>query len=109
MPVKTPEEAREFVKKWMDDRKVFQKDSNNDTVYFAYDGACNTGVNFSVQQPKDVVRALGVTAKMLIPIEHLKILSDLDQLKRSEFFRDLSRNLMLIYPSFQLGVVYVCR
>jgi hypothetical protein len=103
MPTQTPEEAAVFVKRWMDDRKLFNKDSSNDTVYFSYDGTCTTGVNISIQQPKDVVRTVGVTAKMLIPPHALKILSDLDQAKRGEFFRILSRNLMFVSPSFAIG------
>jgi hypothetical protein len=103
MPVETPEEAAAFVKRWMNDRRLFNKESTNDTVYFSYDGTCNTGVNISIQQPKDVVRAVGVTAKMLIPPYHLKILSVLDRLKRSEFFRNLNQNLMFIPPAFAIG------
>jgi len=103
MLVSTPEEAKAFVKRWMDDRKVFLKDSSDDTFFFAYDGACGNGVNFSAQQPKDVVRAVGITAKMLFPPQHLKILSDLDPTKRNEFFGNFRRRLLLVSPSFQLG------
>lgn len=103
MPIKTPEDAASFVRRWMEDRKLFKKDSSNDSVYFSYDGTCDTGVNVSIQQPKDVVRAVGVTAKMLIPPHHLKILGDLDRVKRSEFFTTLQRNLMFVSPTFTIG------
>ena len=103
MPVKTPEEAKKFVKTWMVDRKVFKKDSASDAVHFQYEGTCATGVNFSIQHPKDMIRVVGATVKMLIDPNHLKIIDEFSIQKRAEFFKTLSDRLIFIPPAFELG------
>ena len=103
MPVKTPEEAKEFVKTWMVDRKVFKRDSLSETVHFQYEGTCVTGVNFSIQHPKDMVRVVGITVKMLIDPNHIKIIDKSGPRKREKFYRNLSDRLIFVPPAFQLG------
>jgi len=106
MPVQNSAEASKLIRKWMEDRKVFKSDSsdaNKDTVQFSYDGTCNNGVNFTIQQPKDMVRVVGITTKMLFAPIHLKKISSFDQHRRDKFFRDLTKSLLLIPPSFFFG------
>ena len=103
MPVKTPEEAKEFVKRWMVDRKVYKNDSTGDAVHFQYEGTCSTGVNFSIQHPNDMVRVVGITVKMLIDPHHLKILAEFSTQRREEFLRNLANRLIFVSPAFQFG------
>jgi hypothetical protein len=103
MPVKTPEEAKEFVRTWMVDRKVYKNDTTSDAVHFQYDGICSTGVNFSIQHPKDMIRVVGVTVKMLIDANHLKMLTQFSSQKRAKFLKNLSDRLIFVPPAFQFG------
>lgn len=106
MPVKTPEEAMSFVRTWMNDRKVFKSDisdKNKDNTYFSYEGASGIGINFSVQQPKDLVRVVGVTARLLIDSNQQKAFSDLDAQERNEFLKRLSNNLLYADPTYAVG------
>jgi hypothetical protein len=106
MSVNTPEEAKEFVRRWMVDRGVFRSDisdKNKDTVHFSYEGTCNTGVNFSIQQPTDMTRVVGVTTRLLFDPHHLKVLVDFGQQRRNDFLKKLSGRLLFARPSFVFG------
>jgi hypothetical protein len=105
MQVKNPDEAKEFVKRWMDDRKVFKSDAsdkNKDTAYFFYEGASNIGISFVIQQPKNIVRVVGIVAKIALDTKQLKALADLGE-KRDDFIQSLSDRLLFLNPTFILG------
>lgn len=106
MPVKNPEEAKEFVKRWMNDRKVFKSDASDkskDTAYFSYEGASDTGINFAIQQPKNIMRVVGIVARIIFDPQQLKVLADLDAQKRDDFIKKLSNGLLFVNPTFVLG------
>jgi hypothetical protein len=106
MLIETPEEASKFVKKWMDDRKVFRNDasdkSKND-VHFSYDGTSDIGVNFSIQQPKNMVRVVGVTTKLLFDEQQLRKLKSLTSKKRERFLKNLGEKLLFVSPASAPG------
>ena len=105
MPVKNPDEAKEFVKRWMDDRKVFKSDASDtskDTAYFSYEGASNIGISFAIQQPKNIVRVVGIVARIALDSKQLKALADLGE-KRDDFIKRLSDHLLFVNPTFVLG------
>jgi len=106
MPVETVEEAKGFVRSWMESRKIFKGEEKNDLTHFGYLGTWVTGVNFSAQQPKDIPRVVGITAKLLIDPRHLKVLSSLSQQKRAEFFNHLNKELVFISPTFSFGPLW---
>lgn len=106
MLVKNPDEAKEFIKKWMNDRHVFSddiSDKNRDTVYFSYEGTSDIGVRFSIQQPKNMVRVVGITSKILLDAQQLKVLADLDGQKRNDFLKKLGSRLLFVNPTYVLG------
>ena len=102
MPVKTPEEATAFVKRWMDDRGVFRTDAsdNSKDVYFSYEGTSDSGINFAIQQPINMARVVGVTTKILFDQRQLE---DLVQEKRNNFLNSMSKKLLFVNPASALG------
>ncbi|MHC1689057.1 MAG: DUF2299 family protein [Methanothrix sp.] len=100
MSVETPEEASKLVRKWMEDYKVFKNDNNSDAAYFNYDGNVAGQFEFSIQQPKEMVRVVGVLSKMDIAPWHLEKLRAFDIDKRKKFIRDIEKYLLLMPPNF---------
>jgi len=105
MLIETPENAAEFVKRWMNDRKVFKNDASDkskETAYFSYEGASNIGINFTIQQPKNIVRVVGIATKIALDTKQLGALADLGE-KRDDFIKKLGDRLLFVNPTFVLG------
>lgn len=102
MPVETPEEASKFVRRWMNDRRVFQCDASDKSkeAFFSYEGASGNGINFAIQQPKNMVRVVGVTTKILFDQQQL---NDLGPEKCDKFFKNLGKSLLFVNPTFTPG------
>ena len=100
MPVETPQEASEFVRKWMEDYTVFKSDNSSDDAYFNYDGNVAGEFDFSIQQPKEMTRVVGVVSRMDFVPEHLEKLRAFDIDKRKKFIRDIEDHLVLMSPNF---------
>ncbi len=106
MPVETSEEAAVFVKRWMNDRKVFKSDGSDkskDTLYFSYEGASSIGINFSIQQPKNIVRVVGIVATIVFDSKQLEALTDLGAQGSDDFIKRLNDRLLFVNPTFVLG------
>jgi len=103
MPVETAEVAKDFIKRWMQDRKVFTEEKTSEATLFHYIGTWVTGVNFSIQQPKNIPRAVGVTTRLLIASSHLEVLKNLSPQKNEEFFKRLTEKFLFISPTFNYG------
>lgn len=102
MPVNTPEEAKAFVKRWMDDRRVFRTDASDKSkdAYFSYEGISDSGINFAIQQPRNMTRVVGVTSKILFDKGQLENLSEE---KRNNFLNDLCKKLLFVNPAWTPG------
>jgi hypothetical protein len=100
MPVETPEEASTFIRKWMEDSKVFKSESSNGAFFFQYDGNVAGEIEFSIQQPKELVRVIGVLSRMAIDPEHLEKLSAVDEKAREKIFADIAEYLIFLPPNF---------
>ena len=103
MPVKTPEEAASFVRKWMEDRNFFKNDLRKDGALFSYEGISGAGLAFAVQQPKDYLRVVGVTTRLIIDSKQQKALADLDAKERDVFIKGLRSGLLFKGPAYVLG------
>jgi len=103
MPVKTPEEAASFVRKWMEDRKFFKNDMHKDSALFSYEGISAIGVAFAIQQPNDLVRVIGVTVRLLLDPKQQKALAGLEAKERDNFLKELRSRLLLLDPTYVLG------
>jgi len=102
MPVNTPEEAKAFVRRWMDDRRVFRTDAsdNSKDVYFSYEGVSDCGINVAIQQPRNIKRVVGVTSKIVFDKGQLETLSEE---KRNNFLNDLGKKLLFVNPTWTQG------
>ncbi len=100
MPVETPKEASELIRKWMKDSKVFKSDNSSDAFHFQYDGNLAGEFEFSIQQPKEIVRVIGVLSRIAIAPEHLEKLRAFDEKKREKIFDDIAKYLIFLPPNF---------
>lgn len=106
MPVETLEEAKEFVKRLMVDRKVFRHDAsdkNEGTAHFLFDGASEREIAFSIQQPKTLPRVVGIIARVSLDPQQIKVFANFGQRKRDRFLSSLGKNLLFVNPTFMLG------
>lgn len=106
MPVKTLEEAKSFVKKWLDDYGLFKADGSEQSkekVHFLYAGVSETGTKFNVQQPNNMPRLVGITSRIVFDSRQLKLLSDFNQQQRIKFLENLGNGLLFVGPKFSLG------
>jgi hypothetical protein len=91
-------DASRFAKEWMENRDVFIKETISETAYFRYEGKWENGVEFSIMQPKDMERIVGVLASCSISFQNSKR-EAIDLHEREEFIMDL-KETMLLHPIF---------
>jgi hypothetical protein len=99
MPVETPDEASQIIKKWMEDRGFFTAEKTDEKTHFLFEGNCGNGLNFAIQQPKAIKRIVGVTQRMLFDPQHLSALDSLPSEKRDEFVWNLRKDLIFAPPT----------
>jgi len=106
MPVKTIEEAKILTEGWARDRGFLSekpKPDNEDAIKqfnFKYDGETQTGVNFSLIQPKDLNRAVVAISRIEIAPIHLKLLDSLASDELDNFLWDVRKELAFAPASF---------
>jgi hypothetical protein len=99
MPVRTTDEAIKKVKKWMEDRGIFIADKTDDGSYFLFEGSFGNGLNFAIQQPKNMKRVIGVLLIMKFAPQHIAALKSMSSQERCEFFWNLRKDLLFAPPS----------
>jgi hypothetical protein len=101
MPIETVEEASKAIKMWMEDRGVFTEEVSTETAHFQYEGTWENGVSFSIVQPKDMKRIVGVVSKCEIEPQYPTALDSLNSHERQEFLWDIKETLLLV-PIFTI-------
>jgi len=64
MSVENTEEAKKVVREWMEIRGFLRNEISNEHARFRYEGEAETGIRFSIIQPKALERALIVVSKL---------------------------------------------
>ena len=85
----------------MEDRGVFNEEVSADTSYFRYEGTWETGVGFSIVQPKDMLRIVGAVSNYEIERQYPKALESLNPYERQEFLWDIKQGILLV-PIFSI-------
>jgi hypothetical protein len=102
MSVGNVDEAKKVVNEWMKDRGFLRSEISNERAHFGYEGETDTGIRFSVIQPKDAARVLIVISKLDIHPQHLEKLNSMTPVERAEFLWNLKRDLIFAPPVFQI-------
>ncbi|MHC1632162.1 MAG: DUF2299 family protein [Methanotrichaceae archaeon] len=102
MVVGKTEEAKKVVREWMEIRGFLRNEISDEHSHFRYEGESDSGIKFSIIQPKELERSLVVLSRLDIHPQHIKLLQSMSPGERSEFLWNLKRDIVFAPPVFQI-------
>jgi len=102
MPINDASSAKEFVKDWMNHRKVFEREMDPTPINlnFQFIGKSEGGIGFTVMQPKIWDTSVLIMAEVKIGESHLKIFESMRTRDRDEFMLNLMKSILFAPASF---------
>ncbi len=86
---------KDFIKRWMDHRKVFisEADKIPDEMIFLFNGKSELGIPFTVLQPRNWETSVIVLSETRIGEEHINFLKSMRLRDRKEFLSNLIEDI----------------
>lgn len=100
MPVKTTEEAKNLINRWLISRGLTPKEAVYTNATFQIESKTPTGIGFAIIQPVNLSRSVFVTTKVDVDPMHSKALKLMSPEERIGFVWKLKRELLAIPPGF---------
>ncbi|HEY4705888.1 MAG TPA: DUF2299 family protein [Thermodesulfobacteriota bacterium] len=106
MDITTPEQAKDAIKKWLDENHhdIKEVKDENATFHFEIDYPLGSMKKQRVLQPKEFLNLIVVLNGVSIASEHMAKLKDMNPKDRDAFYGEIRKDLLFLQNSYDLNI-----